>query len=97
MDLQQPEQTQPLAPQPTPPVQTQAPPSIHKKTPFYRSYWIFAAIYLIIPPVIGLVILLTGPIYKKQKDGQEKPISKLEKTALTIIALLLWTYAVFLR
>lgn len=68
-----------------------------KQVPFYRSYWIFAAIYLILPPIIGLVILFTGDIYRKQKGGQVLPISNREKVTLTIVVFLLWGYAIFVR
>jgi hypothetical protein len=90
---------QPLSPYPSanPSVAPQVLQTTHSKVPFYRSYWIFAAIYLILPPIIGLVILFTGNIYKKQKDGQQLPIKSREKLILTVLAFIFWGYALFHR
>lgn len=80
-----------LSPQPS----TQLPQASQASVPFYRSYWVFGAIYVILPPIIGLVLLLTGDIYRKAKDGQMQPIHRREKITLTVIALLLWTIILF--
>lgn len=79
-------------PQPQQPVAPATP-----NVPFYRSYWVFGAIYLLLTPIIGLIILLTGDIYRKQKDGQVQPIRKREKVTLTIVAFLLWGFLIFSR
>jgi hypothetical protein len=69
-------------------------PATTQKVPFYRSYWIFAAIYLLLPPIIGLFILLTGDIFRKQKDGVIAPISNREKVTLTVVIIVLWIFFV---
>jgi hypothetical protein len=89
-------QPQPVQPQPIN-TDTQPPATDQTKVPLYRSYWPFAAIYLILPPIFGLIILLTGEVYRKQKDGQMQPISLREKITLTIVVLLLWGYVVFVK
>ncbi|GAC1390941.1 MAG: hypothetical protein NVSMB46_01820 [Candidatus Saccharimonadales bacterium] len=65
------------------------------KIPAYRSYWIFAAIFLILPPVFGFIILLTGDIYRTDKAGQPQPIKTREKVTLVILAIVFWAYNVF--
>jgi hypothetical protein len=67
-------------------------PTVPQRVPFYRLYWIFAAIYLLTPFVLGLVILLTGGVYRKDKSGQALPIKKREKITLTVASLLLWGF-----
>lgn len=71
------------------------PQTSNQTVPFYRSYWIFAAIYLLTPPIIGLIILLTGDIYRKEKDGSSAPISNREKVTLTVIIFLIWLYFIY--
>jgi hypothetical protein len=57
---------------------------------FFRRYWWFAAIFLLLTPIIGLAIIFTGEIYKKSKATHEyEPISNKEKTTLTIVLVLL--------
>lgn len=88
--------SQPMPPQPPQANQSapvQAAPSA--SVPFYRQYWIFAVIYILLTPIIGLIILLTGEIYRKDKTGQFAPITKREKTTLTVVAILLWIAVVF--
>lgn len=65
-----------------------------QKVPFYRSYWTFGAIYLVLPPIIGLAILLTGDVYRKQKNGQLQSVRKREKITLTILAFIFWGYLI---
>lgn len=94
MDPQQPSSNPQQAPAAAEPQHT---PASAPKVPFYRSYWPFAAIYLILPPIFGLIILLTGDIYRKQKDGHVAPISKREKITLTVVIIALWAFIVARR
>ena len=87
----QPTTSMPVSPIPLP---TQTPVQSNDKKPFFRMYWIFAAIFLILPPIFGLVILLSGDIYRKDKQGQVAPISKKEKITLAIIACVIWVFVV---
>lgn len=90
MNPQQTDPQNPAAPN-TPQTQAAAPAAQAAPAanfPKYRSYWWFALILLVFWPA-GLVILFTGDIYHKQKDGSIKPISMREKVTLTVVILLL--------
>lgn len=61
---------------------------------WYRRYWWFAVIFLILPFGLfaGIAILLTDPVYKKDKETKlYGPISDREKTALIVVAVLMFT------
>lgn len=75
---------------------TDASPVPANKAPIYRQYWVFGAIYLILPMIIGLIILLTGDIYR-MKNSVATPISKKEKMVLTVIAIILQLGAISRR
>jgi hypothetical protein len=63
---------------------------------WYRKYWWFAFIFIILPLglFIGIYLLATGTIYRKDKDtGQYKSVSNKEKSALIILGLLLWSFS----
>ena len=60
---------------------------------WYRRYWWFAVIFLILPFGLfaGIAILLTNPVYKKEKEtGLYMPISDKEKSALIVVAVLMF-------
>jgi hypothetical protein len=100
-----PNQPMPQVQQPTSPPPPAAPPvmqtapiqPVTKKIPFYRSYWIFAAIYLLLPPIFGIIILVTGDIFRKQKTGEFNPIGIGEKITLTIVVCIWWAYMIIRR
>lgn len=64
---------------------------------WYRKYWWFAFVYLILPLglFVGIYLLSTGTIYRKDKtSGLYKSVSKKEKSSLIILGLVLWSFAV---
>jgi hypothetical protein len=86
----QPEQeNQSQQPAPTTPPQPQQPLS-QEKPAFYRQYWPFGLIFIFAPfgLIFGIIILLTGEVYKNT-NGTYFPISKKEKTTLLIVGIAL--------
>jgi hypothetical protein len=85
--------SQPSAPTGTAPAQPQTTEPQAPPPALYRQYWPFAVIYLLLPlgVVIGIILLLTGDVYRKSQ-GVFKPISAAEKVALIIIGAALQAY-----
>jgi hypothetical protein len=76
------------------PISSIPPPQNINNIPFYRMYWPFAVIYLVLPPILGLIILCSGNIFRTAKDGTLQHISKREKVTLTILAFFLWAVTI---
>ncbi|MDB5182394.1 MAG: hypothetical protein JWO47_178 [Candidatus Saccharibacteria bacterium] len=85
----QPEQTPPPT-QSQPMIPQQSGQPENKKPPFYRQYWPFAVIFIVLPfgLIFGLLILFSGEVYRG-KDSVYTPISQKEKTTLIIVGVIL--------
>lgn len=88
MPPEQENQSQQFVQQPIPPQSQQ--PLAQEKPAFYRQYWPFGLIYIFAPfgLIFGIIVLLTGDVYKKT-NGTYASISRREKITLLIIGALL--------
>lgn len=69
-------------------------PAVPVTPPWYRQYWLFAVVLLVFWPA-GLIIMATGPIFRKQKDGQFLPIKKLEKILIALVIIAIESFAIY--